>query len=65
MDKEIKYNEAMLELTQIVNEIENGEISIDELSLKIKRASELLKFCKAKLKSTELDVSAILKEMEE
>lgn len=60
----MKYDEAMQELSLIVSEIENGEIGIDELSLKIKRASELLKFCRTKLKSTELDVSEILKELE-
>lgn len=64
MSKEIKYTEAFDELQQIVAELEDGEISVDELSLKIKRASELIKICKKKLVSTEEDVNQILKELE-
>ena len=65
MSKEIKYTDAFEELQQIVADIEDGEISVDELSVKVKRASELIKVCKAKLTSTEEDVNQILKELEE
>ena len=59
----MNYEEAITELEQIVNEIEEGDISVDDLSEKIKRSSVLIKFCKQKLKSTEEDVEEILKEM--
>ena len=36
MKEEIKYTEAFEELQQIVSEIEQGEISVDELSEKLK-----------------------------
>ncbi len=65
MSKEIKYTQAFNELQEIVNDIEDGEISVDELSIKVKRASELIKICKKKLTSTEEDVNQILKELEE
>ena len=65
MSKEIKYTEAFEELQQIVADIEDGEISVDELSVKVKRASELIKVCKTKLTSTEEDVNQILKELKE
>ncbi|MFP4472162.1 MAG: exodeoxyribonuclease VII small subunit [Bacteroidales bacterium] len=58
------YTEAFEELQQIVNEIELGEISVDELSQKVKRAAELIKICKTKLTTTEEDVSSILRELE-
>lgn len=61
----INYTDAFQELQEIVSEIEQGEISVDELSLKVKRAAELIKICKAKLVSTEEDVGKILKELEE
>jgi exodeoxyribonuclease VII small subunit len=57
------YSEAFKELQEIVNEIEQGEISVDELSQKVKRASQLIKICKTKLTSTEEDVNKILKEL--
>ena len=64
MSEEIKYTEAFDELQTIVSDIEDGEISVDELSLKVKRAAELIKICKEKLTSTEGDVNQILKELE-
>ena len=64
MDQEVTYTEAFEELQQIVSDIEDGEISVDELSVRVKRASELIKICKAKLSSTEEDVNEILKELE-
>ena len=64
MSKEINYTDAFEELQQIVADIEDGEISVDELSIKVKRAAELIKVCKTKLTSTEEDVNQILKELE-
>ncbi|WP_318640153.1 exodeoxyribonuclease VII small subunit [Flavobacterium ardleyense] len=64
MQSKTNYEDAFEELKQIVSEIEEGEISVDLLSDKVKRASELIKICKAKLTSTEEDVNKILKELE-
>lgn len=65
MNENPNYTEAFEELQQIVTEIEEGSISIDELSEKVKRAALLIKVCKAKLANTEEDVNQILKELEE
>lgn len=65
MEKMINYTEAISELEMIVSEIEQGEITIDILSEKVKRASELIKICKAKLTATEEDVSKILEDLKE
>lgn len=62
--KKISYTEAFEELQLIVSEIEQGEISVDDLSDKVKRAAQLIKICKTKLNTTEEDVSKILKELE-
>lgn len=64
MSEEIKYTDAFEELQQIVQEIEEGEITVDELALKVKRAAQLIKICKNKLTTTEEDVNEILKELE-
>lgn len=58
------YTEAFDELQSIVTEIEHGEISVDELSEKVKRAALLIRICKTKLMSTEEDVNVILKELD-
>ncbi len=65
MPKEPKYTEAFEELQQIVADIEDGEISVDELSVKVKRASELIKICKDKLSATDSDIAKILENLEE
>jgi len=64
MSEEITYTEAFEELQGIVSEIEQGEISVDELSEKVKRAAQLIKICKTKLTTTEEDVNKILKELD-
>jgi exodeoxyribonuclease VII small subunit len=65
MNEKINYSQAFAELQAIVDEIENGQISVDELSEKVKRATFLIKLCKSKLTSTEEDVKQILKELED
>lgn len=64
MSKEINYTEAFEELQLIVSDMEDGEITVDELSVKVKRATELIKICKKKLTTTEEDVNQILKDLE-
>lgn len=64
MNETIKYTDAFEELQRIVLEIEQGEISVDELSEKVKRAATLIKNCKMKLTTTEEDVNQILKELD-
>ena len=64
MNKTINYSQAFEELQEIVSEIEKGEISVDELSGKVKRAVILIRICKEKLAATEGDVNEILKELE-
>jgi exodeoxyribonuclease VII small subunit len=63
MSEQINYSSAFEELQDIVTEIERGEITVDELAQKVKRATELIKICKTKLTTTEEDVNKILKEL--
>ena len=64
MSEEITYTGAFEELQVIVQEIEEGGITVDELSIKVKRAAQLIQICKSKLTSTEEDVNQILKELD-
>ncbi len=59
------YSEAFQELQEIVADIEDGQIDVDALSEKVKRAAELIRICKEKLQSTSEDVQQILRELEE
>ncbi len=65
MSKSETYQQAIEELESIVNEIESEEISVDDLSEKVKRASQLIRLCKTKLTKTEEEVSKVLEEMKQ
>lgn len=60
MDKEQKYEKAMAELQSIVTKMENDELDVDQLSEQLKRAQELIKFCKDKLTKTDEEIKKIL-----
>ena len=64
MNDKPNYAEAFEELQQIVSEIEEGHISVDDLSQKVKRAAFLINICNEKLTSTEDDVNKILKDLD-
>ncbi len=65
MGKEkIKYALALEELEQILTDIQSGEIDVDDLSSKVKRAVELVKICKQKIEKTEMEVEKIVKSFE-
>ena len=59
------YEEAYKELESIISDIEEGEIGVDVLSEKVKRAAELIAFCKQKLATTESDVQKILDDLKD
>ena len=61
-EQNINYTEAYEELQEIVKKMENADISVDELSEKIKRAALLIKICKDKLLKTEEEINAIFSE---
>ena len=65
MSKDISYTDALNELNEIAREIENESIPVDELTIKLKRASELIALCRAKLRMTEEEVKKIIGEMGE
>ncbi|MCD6583637.1 MAG: exodeoxyribonuclease VII small subunit [Candidatus Omnitrophica bacterium] len=64
MKKEIKYSEAIKELNQILEDLETERVDVDEVSLRVKRAIELIKLCKDKIKKTEWEVKNVIKEFE-
>jgi exodeoxyribonuclease VII small subunit len=63
--KNLSYSEAIASIDEILQQIETGELDVDELAEKVKHASELLKVCKGKLFSTEKEIEKVLKEMED
>ena len=60
--KEIKYEEAVALLEEIVDKMENDELDIDQLSDQLKRAKVLVKLCKDKLTKTDEEIKKLLSE---
>ena len=57
---QINYEEAMAELEQIVGQMEDGELNLDELTTKLKRAQQLIKRCNDRLTKTDAEIQKIL-----
>ena len=62
MKEEMKYEDAVRQLEDIVNSMENGELDIDTLGEQLKKAKCLLKLCRDKLTKTEEEIRLILQE---
>ncbi len=62
--EQMTYSAAIAELEKIVREMQSDSCSIDNLSALTTRSLELLKFCKAKLQTTDEELKKILAEME-
>jgi exodeoxyribonuclease VII small subunit len=58
-DKKFSYNAAMAEVEQILEALDKSAIDVDELSRKVKRATELLTACRRKLYDTEQEVQQV------
>ena len=60
----MKYEEAVRQLEEIVQKMENGEYSIDEIAVQLQTAQRLIKLCKDKLTKTEQEIQKIQAECE-
>ena len=58
-EETLKYEEALAQLETIVKKMEANEFDIDELSVQLKEAQRLIKFCKDKLTKTEAEIQKI------
>lgn len=61
--KKFSYNEAMLEVEQILASLEKDNPDIDEMSRNVKRAVELLQSCKQKLYQTDEEIKKVFEEL--
>ena len=59
---EAKFEEKITELEKIINELENGEIDLDESINKYMMAMKLVKECDEKLKNIEEQVNKMVLE---
>jgi|UPI0004079444 exonuclease VII small subunit len=60
MKQNIKYEDAVHRLEDIVTRMENNELDIDMLSEQLKTAQQLIKLCKDKLIKTDAEIKKLL-----
>lgn len=60
--EEIKYEQAVRELEEIVEKMENDELDIDQLSEQLKRTKLLVKLCRDKLTKADEEIKKLLNE---
>ena len=58
--KELTYAEAMAEIEKILGRLRSEEMNVDGLAAEVKRATELIASCKARLRKAEAGVSKVL-----
>ena len=57
---DLKYSKAIERLDEIISNIEGEGVDVDELSLKVKEAVDLIKLCKSKIDKAELEVKKVV-----
>ncbi|MBQ4126524.1 MAG: exodeoxyribonuclease VII small subunit [Alistipes sp.] len=60
--KELTYSEAIVEIEQILARLKSEQTDVDKLAAEVKRATELIAQCKARLTDVEATVKAELEE---
>ena len=58
--KELTYAEAMAEIEKILGRLRSEEMDVDNLAAEVKRATELIASCKARLRKAKADVNKVL-----
>lgn len=58
--KRVTYAEAMAEVEKILQRLRSGEISVDELSSDVARATRLIAECRKILCRTEVEVERLI-----
>ena len=58
--EKINYDQAIEELETIVSKMESGELNLDAITEKLKRAQKLIKLCKDRLTKTDEEIKKIL-----
>ena len=65
MEKKVKFEDKMKELEILINELEIGEIDLDESIEKYTKAMKLIKECDTELKTVEKQISKLVTEENE
>lgn len=60
MKTNLTYSEAFLQLEELVEQLEHGNIELEKLSEKVKDANKLIAICEAKLRKIDSEIKEAL-----
>jgi len=59
----LSYEEAVADLDSILEELEGEESDLDSLAERVRRAGELVRHCREKIQTTEIEVTKVLEDL--
>lgn len=63
-DEPPRYAEMMQELERILEQLESDTIDVDELSARVKRASELIRLCRQRLVDSQTEIEQVVADLD-
>ena len=64
-DAEPGYADALEELEEILEQLEDDDIDVDVLSTKVERAAALIRLCRSRIRAAQVNVEEIVAELED
>ena len=64
-DEELGYADALSELEEILEQLEDDDIDVDVLSSKVERAAALIRLCRGRIRDAQLSVEEIVAELDD
>lgn len=64
-EDELGYAEALSELEEILDQLEDDDIDVDVLSTKVERAAVLIRLCRGRIRDAQVSVEEIVSELED
>ncbi|MDJ0497634.1 MAG: exodeoxyribonuclease VII small subunit [Acidimicrobiia bacterium] len=64
MTDEMSYRDALDELESILVAIEEEQVDVDDLAVKVRRSAELIRLCRERIEAATVAVEAIVEEMD-
>jgi exodeoxyribonuclease VII small subunit len=62
---ELTYGAALAELERILRELEGEAVDVDRLTDQVRRASELIRFCRTRITETRMQIEQVVVELDE
>jgi exodeoxyribonuclease VII small subunit len=61
--KEFSFSNAVKEIEKILRNLENSNLDVDKLAEEVKKASDFIKQCQDKLRTTEEEINSIFRDL--